>query len=43
MEDVDLMGMREIMINALRKAGNGTDGFVVRNKHGCGLMRKAKA
>ncbi len=30
MEDVDLMGMREIMINALRKAGNGTDGFVVR-------------
>ena len=30
MEDVDLMGMREIMVNALRKAGNGTDGFVVR-------------
>ncbi len=30
MEDIDLLGMREVMINSLRKVTNGTEGFFVR-------------
>jgi len=30
MEDIDLLGMREIMINCLRRACNGTEGFYTR-------------
>ncbi|MBN2659286.1 MAG: alanine racemase [Spirochaetales bacterium] len=30
MEDIDLLGMREVMINSLRKATTGTEGFYVR-------------
>ena len=30
MEDVDLLGMREVMINSLRIATTGTDGFYTR-------------
>lgn len=30
MEDVDLLGMRETMVNTLRKACNGTEGFYTR-------------
>ncbi len=30
MEDIDLLGMREVMINSLRKVTTGTDGFIVR-------------
>ncbi len=30
MEDIDLLGMREVMINSLRKVTTGTDGFIAR-------------
>ncbi|MBF9015814.1 MULTISPECIES: alanine racemase [unclassified Oceanispirochaeta] len=30
MEDIDLLGMREVMINALRKVTTGTEGFYAR-------------
>ncbi len=30
MEDIDLLGMREVMINSLRKVTTGTEGFVAR-------------
>jgi predicted amino acid racemase/arginase family enzyme len=30
MEDIDLLGMREVMINSLRKVTTGTEGFFVR-------------
>jgi len=30
MEDIDLLGMREVMINSLRKVTTGTDGFYTR-------------
>lgn len=30
MEDIDLLGMREVMINALRKVSTGTEGFYTR-------------
>lgn len=30
MEDIDLLGMREVMINSLRKVTTGTEGFYVR-------------
>lgn len=30
MEDIDLLGMREVMINSLRQITTGTDGFYVR-------------